>query len=172
MSRVFSRYRWGRRSPMGLILLILLMSLCLGWGFSQAIAQTPDTAGGVETVEAPYRLGQEFYLEACATCHLGIPPAVLPTQTWKTLLQDAQHYGVMLEPLRDPKQLLVWNYLRLYSRPIAQDEAIPYRIQASRYFKALHPKVDLPPSVKLSSCVSCHPQATGFDFRTLSGEWP
>lgn len=156
------------RSPIILFLLLLLWSLSLGWGMAQA---TEPTAGTVDPVLPRYELGQELYLENCATCHIGVPPEVMPTETWRQILQDPEHYGQQITLLVDPPRLLVWDYLRQYSRPEAEGEEIPFRIEASRYFKALHPRVELPQSTRLGSCVSCHPGVEQFDFRSLTPEW-
>lgn len=132
---------------------------------------TQNSVGTVDFIPQRYQLGQELYLENCASCHIGLPPAVLPTQTWRDLLQDSQHYGRQLTLLVDPQRLIVWNYLQAFSRPQTTEEETPYRVGQSRYFKALHPKVKLPQPVTMASCVSCHPGAGTYDFRTLSSEW-
>ncbi|WP_242041711.1 diheme cytochrome c [Alkalinema sp. FACHB-956] len=126
--------------------------------------------GTIDPVPANLQLGQELYLENCASCHIAIPPAVMPTQTWQVLIQDPQHYGVVIDPLRDPNRRIVWNYLKAYSRPTSDDEKTPYRMQDSRYFKALHPRVNLPKKVNLGSCVTCHPGVNQFNFRQLTPE--
>lgn len=166
-----------RRSPLLLFLLLLLWSVAVGWGLAMITNAQPSQNTGsqavttVDPIGQRYQLGQEVYLENCATCHIAVPPAVLPTQTWQRLLQDSQHYGTGLKPLVDPPRLLVWNYLRTYSRSLNKDEEIPYRINESRYFKALHPKVKLPRPVRLNTCASCHPGANEYNFRSLTGEW-
>jgi hypothetical protein len=176
------------------LVLLLLWSLCLGIGLAQAvqprsigaIAQAPPTPavspvaspagsvaaiGTVDVVPAQYRLGQQLYLETCAGCHIGVPPAVMPTETWRQLLQDSQHYGATLTPLTGPSLVVAWDYLRQYSRPQSAEEEVPYRIYQSSIFKSLHPRVKLPPRTNLTSCVSCHPGAGKYDFRSLSAEW-
>lgn len=159
--RLFSRIR----QP---ALLVLCWSLMLGWGLAQAI---PPIAGTVDGVTDRYRLGQQFYLENCATCHVGLPPAVMPTQTWADLLQDEQHYGVQVKPLTEPSLQIVWSYVSTYSRPIIQRERVPYRLSQSRYFKALHPKVEFTDPITPASCIACHTNARQYDYRTLSPEW-
>lgn len=165
--------RLRRRSPAILILLVLVWSLILGWGFSQALnaAQPSQPPGTVDIVPPSQQLGQQLYLENCATCHIGIPPATLPTQTWRDLLRDSQHYGVNLQPLVDPQRLLVWNYLRAFSRQEIEGERLPYRLGESKYFRILHPKVKLPRPLSLSSCATCHPGASQYNFRSLTPEW-
>ncbi|RUS96884.1 hypothetical protein DSM107003_22900 [Trichormus variabilis SAG 1403-4b] len=161
--------------------LLIVMLVIFGWsiaiGFilglatsSHAAKPTPSV-GTVDVVPAQYQLAQELYLENCATCHIGIPPAVFPTQTWKNILQDSQHYGAQIKPLVDPPRILVWKYLSTFSRLHLQDDSTPYRLNESRYFKALHPGVKLPQAVNMNGCVSCHIGADKYDFRSLTPEW-
>ncbi len=183
------------RSILVLLLLLLLWSLCLGWGLAQATeprsrpatAQTPPATplpatlpasgiqpaaiGTVDVVPRNLKLGESLYLENCASCHIGLPPEVMPTETWRQLLQDTQHYGAQLQPLVDPNLRIIWQYVRTFSRPQSAEEDLPYRLYQSRYFKALHPNVKLPTRVGVSSCASCHPGAGNYDFRSLSAEW-
>ena len=182
-----------RRSMLLLILLLIVWSICLGMGLAQAteprtaervtasesVAQVTPNAkvtetgaiGTVDTIPPRFQAGQKLYLENCATCHIGIPPAVMPSQTWQQLIQDAQHYGATIQPLRSPEIQILWQYLREYSRPLAQGESTPYRIRQSQIFKALHPRVTFTEKVTLTSCNSCHPGAEAYDFRSLTAEW-
>jgi hypothetical protein len=159
-----------------MLLVICLTSFC-GWTLTQlesSIAAPPPaktTLGTVDVVPKELKLPQETYLARCATCHVGIPPAVLPSESWKTILQDSNHYGVPWEPLRNPDLALTWKYTRSGSRPLNPDEQIPYRIRTSRYFKILHPKVKFTEPVAVGSCVSCHISAPKFNFRDLSPQW-
>ncbi|MBD2439696.1 cytochrome C [Nostoc sp. FACHB-110] len=163
-----------KRQPFGFMLIIVAWSLVMGWLFASATSvysATPNSeVGTVDVVPSQYQLGQEIYRENCGTCHIAIPPEVLPTQTWKNLLEDSQHYGTQVQPLVDPGRILVWRYLSTFSRTQLQDEETPYRLNKSRFFSALHPKVKLPRPVQLDSCVSCHPSASEFNFRRLSSE--
>lgn len=178
MSNIFQRKyrdRQLKRRPFGLILIVLAWSLVMGWlmaSLTSAYSATPTPdIGTIDVVPAQYQLGQELYVENCSTCHIALPPAVLPTQTWKNLLQDSQHYGTQIKPLVDPSRILVWRYLSTFSRTQLADEQTPYRVNNSRYFKALHPKVDLPRPTQISSCVSCHSSANQYNFRSLTPEW-
>ncbi|PIG90621.1 diheme cytochrome C [Gloeocapsopsis sp. IPPAS B-1203] len=177
-TRKRSRAAQHRRRSQFFLLVILLWSILMGWGLAIATAQpspqqeaATEEIGTVDIVPSRYQLGQELYLENCASCHIALPPAVMPTQTWQRLLQDQQHYGVTLPQLVDPPRLLIWNYLRNFSRPLLKEEPTPYRVGESRYFKALHPNIKLPRPVDVSSCVSCHSGATEYNFRRLSPEW-
>ena len=188
-----------RRSIWVLLVLLLLWSLCLGIGLAQAIEPlkpaaiplqkrdsttqlvtpsdatkpaTPTAAiGTVDVVPERYKLGQQLYLENCATCHIALSPAVMPSQTWRSLLQDANHYGVTIKPLGNPEVQIVWKYLRDYSRPLGAEEPVPYRVSQSSTFKLLHPRVKFPERASLITCISCHPGAGTYDFRSLSAEW-
>jgi hypothetical protein len=180
-----------RRSPLVLLLLLLVWSIGLGWGVTLAleapmkpltvetpvkpilVAQaTPEETGTVDPVLPRYQLGKELYLESCATCHVPLPPEVLPSETWRRLLlEPQQHYGQQLKPLIGPSLITMWNYLLAYSRPEEPKKPLPYRISESRYFKALHPRVKFPQSVKPASCITCHPGASEYNYRRLSPEW-
>ncbi|NJL21844.1 MAG: diheme cytochrome C [Leptolyngbyaceae cyanobacterium SM1_3_5] len=158
-----------RRSTTFLMAIVVLCCTAIGWSAARAMDTTG--LGTVDPVPQNQQLGQSLYLQTCGGCHIVPSPAVLPDETWRQLLQDTQHYGVQLAPIVDPPRLLIWNYLRAFSRPIAEGESVPYRINNSRYFKALHPRVPLPQPATLGSCISCHPGAGAYDFRSLSAEW-
>ena len=175
-------------AAVGLVMLLILFTLMMGIGLAQAlepkknpllqpssIQSSPsvqsEEIGTVDPVSDRDRLGQELYLDSCRSCHIGIPPAVMPTQTWQALLQDPQHYGVTIEIPQGPEKRIMWNYLKNASRPVAnKEERVPYRISESRYFKALHPKVTMATKPTLTTCITCHPSAQAFNFRKLSAE--
>ncbi len=198
MSRSRTRRTTRRQSGpavVGLVMLLILFTLIMGISLAQALEpknnpllQSPNPKlqapniqsspsvqsaeiGTVDPVSDRDRLGQELYLESCRSCHIGIPPAVMPTQTWQALLQDPQHYGVTIDIPQGPEKRIMWNYLKNASRPVASiDERVPYRISESRYFKALHPKVKFTTKPTLTTCISCHSSAQAFNFRKLSAE--
>ena len=180
----------------GLTLLLILFTVLMGIGLAQAIEPKsipnriqptlqptvqptvqPSTQSKIQPVIQPDpisdrdKVGQTLYLENCATCHLGIPPAVMPTQTWQALLQDPQHYGINIELPQGTDRRLIWNYIKNASRPIADKiDRVPYRIGDSRYFRALHPKIKFAEKPTLTTCITCHPSAQAFNFRTLTPE--
>jgi hypothetical protein len=184
---LFRSGRSRRRTPIVLLLIVWsgILGSLWGWGLSQAaLPQTLPTppaptqpaavgtvVGTVDPIPERYQLGQQLYLENCATCHVGLPPAVMPTRTWAELLPDASHYGVQITPLTDLSLQIVWQYISTYSRSLNPGEQTPYRLRQSRYFKALHPKVEFPEPVTISSCATCHPAAAQFDYRSLTPEW-
>jgi hypothetical protein len=118
------------------------------------------------------QIEQEVYLKNCASCHTPIPAEVLPTETWQKLLeQSQQHYGQTLPSIDRISLRLMWNYLKTFSRPLLPDEPQPEYVTNSRYFKALHPQVNLPQPVTHKSCLICHPGAKQLDYRSLNPEW-
>jgi hypothetical protein len=181
--RVRSRIRRQKRgrSPATLLLILLVWSILMGWGLSLAVgatvkpeivAQATSTIGTVDPIPERYQLGKELYLENCATCHIAIPPEVLPSESWRRLLlEPEQHYGKQLEPILGPSRLILWEYLKAFSRPLIEKEKIPFGVSESRFFKALHPRVKLPKPVRPASCVTCHPGVAQFNFRSLTAEW-
>ncbi|MFE4105462.1 cytochrome C [Almyronema epifaneia] len=157
--------KFGRRSPL-IFLLSWVLSVGLGLQLAQAI--TPKSSGTVDPLRPEYEVAQQIYLESCGTCHLAVPPAVLPTQTWYQLLNDVRHYSTELPPIPRFDAQLIARYLRFYSRPYYEGEDLPFQVSSSRFFTALHPQIafDQPPTLR--SCVACHPQAADFDFRSVS----
>lgn len=149
--------------------LILAIATLLSPYPSLAQASGPTTSlptSGVDVVASPYRLGHQLYQDTCATCHLAVPPATLPSTSWATLLQDPSHYGVQLTPPSGPRRTALWSYLQTYSRPQSpREERTPYRLAQSQYFQALHPQVTLPQPLTLQSCVQCHPGAVQNQYR-------
>ena len=188
MSKPMSQHQRQRRrsSVWGLILLLCLWSSLLGWGLTQAqhsaatdlspVAQTtaaPSAApvGTVDVVPPNLQFPQELYLEQCGSCHIALPPAVLPTQTWRVLLLETDHYGVTLPPFLNPQLRLTWAYIKTFARSKREDELTPFEVKRSRYFKILHPRVQFSTPVSVNTCVNCHPSAAQYNFRQLSPEW-
>jgi hypothetical protein len=162
MVKLFPRRRFWRSL---LILIGLFLSIGGGVGLAQSVPS--NAIGTVDPIAPKHQRGQELYLKNCASCHIGIPPAVLPSQTWADLIQDPEHYGAQLPKIGAFELRQMDQYLTSYSRPLRQDESTPYRMAQARYFRALHPQVKLPKPLTIASCASCHPQADVFNFR----EW-
>ena len=166
-----------RRSPLILILLLLLWSVSIGWLASGAWGQTtepfsiPETLphiGTVDPVPDNKRAGQAIYLDSCASCHLAIPPAVLPSETWRDILLEENHYGEIVPVLPSPQIHILWDYLQYFSRPNpGEKDTQAFRLDASPFFTAMHPGVTIDRPVQLDGCISCHPSAESFDFRRL-----
>ncbi|MGB8701736.1 MAG: hypothetical protein WCD18_20155 [Thermosynechococcaceae cyanobacterium] len=179
----FSPKRRKSRRPSVWVLLLLLFGLSsfCGWTLAQVQSSlampslqaqaVPAPTGTVDAVPADLQLAQEIYLARCATCHIGVPPAVLPSESWLNILRDDNHYGVPWQPLRNPDLALTWKYARTFSRPLNPNEQAPYRVEKSRYFKILHPRVKFTEPVTLNTCASCHIGAKQFNFRELSPQW-
>ena len=165
-----------RRSNLILLLVLVIWSALLGWGLDVAArSPTPPALvaniGTVDPTPERYQLGEQLYVENCSGCHIPLPPAVLPTSTWRDLLLDEEHYGTRVAILPEPEIQIVWNYLQIFSRPTDEGEETPYRMDVSRYFRALHPGVEIERPVSVRSCASCHPNVAEFDFRSLTSQW-
>jgi hypothetical protein len=164
-----------------LLLIILSVSclLCgssLAWGLNISSFKqdnpSPLLISSVDQVPQRYQNGLNLYLDTCSGCHIALPPEILPMETWQTILENPMdHYGTSVDGLIRLTQLLIWDYLRTYSRPLNKDEPVPLYAERSRYFKALHPRVDLPDIVSHKTCLVCHPGAERFNFRSLTSEW-
>ncbi len=144
-------------------LIVVIASILIGSQLSQALSYSL-----VRVDSNNYQLGQELYVQNCSSCHIPIPAEVLPTDTWQEILEKpGKHYGTSLPKLSSINIRLIWSYLRTSSRPLLERELQPEFVTQSRYFKALHPKVDLPKPVTHQSCILCHPGASQLDYRTL-----
>ncbi|HAC65006.1 MAG TPA: cytochrome [Cyanothece sp. UBA12306] len=162
-----------RFNPISLIVIlaIAVWSIVLGWGINQtlgAMAASPNNG-----LSARFEAGKELYRDTCSGCHITLPPEVLPTETWQELLEKPNsHYGTSVPNLIRLSQLLIWDYLRTFSRTLpAKDDPVPFYVQQSRYFKILHPRVEFTESVTHKSCILCHPGVNNFDFRSLTPQW-
>ncbi len=143
-------------------------SIILGWGTSHSMEQNKITLNtkSVDKATGNYTIGEDLYLKTCATCHIPIPPAVLPSKTWETILENpGTHYGVEVKDLNRFNQRIIWQYLQNYSRLLLKDEQKPKYIAQSRYFFALHPQVEFSAPVNNTTCLECHSGAKQFDYR-------
>ena len=157
-----------------LSLIVLLIGFVFFMTINASSASTIDNHPNflIAQLESSSDLGREFYIENCGSCHIPIPAEVLPTDAWQKILeQPRDHYGESLPKMINITVGLIWNYLRTDSRPSLEGETTPEFITNSRYFKALHPLVDLPKPVSYQSCKLCHPAAATVDYRILTPEW-
>lgn len=148
-------------------LIVVAISVILGSQIAQAYSYSLAQVNSNN-----YQLGKELYLEKCSSCHIPIPAEVLPTDTWQEILEKpGKHYGISLPRLSSLEVRLMWSYLSTSSRPLLERELKPDFVTQSRYFKALHPQVDLPQPVTHQSCILCHPGAKELDYISLSSEF-
>ena len=76
-----------------------------------------------------------------------------------------------LKPIVGITQRLIWDYLSYSSRPLTQTTFVPLLIEQSTYVKVFHPRVNLPTPLGHTTCVSCHPNASRYDYKTLTPIW-
>jgi hypothetical protein len=190
-----------RTWKLGIVAFVLgCLSLLGGWGMAWALAPNPSSTQAsptfiaqeiptsaikknlgtpipenprsVDPIPTRYLPGFESYIQTCTGCHIALPPEVLPLESWQEILRRPdQHYGVSIPNINRFTQLLIWDYVSTFSRPLPPDSPVPIYTEKSRYFKALHPKVPLTPETTAKTCITCHPQVSLFDFVTLSPEW-
>ncbi|ELS04110.1 Dihem cytochrome c [Xenococcus sp. PCC 7305] len=155
-----------------LIILLLAFILVIPINASKASEISNQSHFLIAQADSNSELGKEFYIENCGTCHIPLPAEVLPTNTWQNILEQPQdHYGESLPNMVNITVRLIWSYLRSYSRPTLEGEVTPEFVTNSRYFKALHPLVDLPRPVSYQSCKLCHTATATMDYRLLTPEW-
>ncbi|PHV61512.1 dihem cytochrome c family protein [Cyanobacterium aponinum IPPAS B-1201] len=163
-------FRSKKRKKVTLLLILALTVLfcsIFGWGASLAMNHQSLTAGtkSVDKAVGNFVIGKDLYLENCSTCHIPIPPAVLPSETWQTILENpGNHYGVRIDGIVRFTQVLMWQYLQQYSRQLLKDEPRPKFIAQSRYFFALHPDIKFTTPVTHNTCIECHNRAIEFDY--------
>ena len=144
-----------------------IAAIALSIIFGSTIAKAVDSPLA-QNPNSNLELSKEIYLDNCSSCHIPIPAEVLPTTSWEEILNNPQnHYGQALPPINRITLRLIWNYLRTDSRLLLAGETTPQYVTNSRYFKALHPQVDLPKPASNKTCIGCHPGAKKLDYRSL-----
>ncbi len=157
----FKKQRFGLSSIV-ILTTMLLWSGGLGWGLAHAqldsIARPniQQFAQPVDLIPAQHQLGAEIYAQQCGSCHVALPPQVLPTQAWRDVITSSQHYGLQIQLPDSLRQQAMWEYLQTFSRLYEDNESLTYRVARSRFFKALHPDVEFETPVQIGSCASCH----------------
>jgi len=157
-----------------IVLIVLLAAFIFLIPTNAILASTMDKNSNFLIAQADNNaeLGKEFYIENCSRCHIPLPAEVLPTDTWQKILENPNdHYGESLPKMVSITVRLIWSYLRFYSRPSLEGESTPEFVTNSRYFKALHPLVDVPKPVSYQSCKLCHTATATLDYRRLTAEW-
>ena len=150
----------------------LMLVVALAWGWAAGLSAQETSETGQVDWQTQHGLGAQVYVESCGGCHTALPPSVMPSDTWRSLLVDPNHYGVQLENLPSgPLLQAAWRFMSDFSRERQQFEPIPYRLSESRYFRALHPDVTFEGTIRATGCVDCHPRANLGDFVSLAAEW-
>ncbi len=148
----------------------LVYCSCLTMAIAISIIFGSNLAGAIDNplTQNPNQnleLGRQLYIENCSSCHIPIPAEVLPTTAWEQILNNPKnHYGEVLPSINRITTRLIWNYLRANSRLLLTGETTPQYVTNSRYFKALHPQVDLPKPASHQTCIGCHPGAKQLDY--------
>ncbi|MBP0022142.1 MAG: cytochrome C [Cyanobacteria bacterium SBLK] len=167
-----------QKSPWILLGLIVFWSLAIGFGIAVALgtnrpvySQSPEQMSFLKSVDpVPEGVGfaRDVYVDRCGECHIALPTEILPTESWRSILQELpQHYNTTTRQIISPEIILMWNYIQLFSRTYGDSDDPPFRIDDSRYFRALHPKVNFQQIQTANTCTTCHDRASEFNFRSL-----
>ncbi|MEM9543271.1 MAG: cytochrome C [Cyanobacteria bacterium P01_E01_bin.42] len=170
--------RKAQKSPWILTGLIVLWSLAIGLGLAMALGTNQPVYSqskeqtrllkSVDPVPEEVIFARDVYVDRCGECHIALPTEVLPTESWRLILQELpQHYNVRTRQIISPEIILMWNYIQLFSRTYGDSDEPPLRIDNSRYFRALHPKVDFQQVQTANTCTTCHDRAAEFNYRSL-----
>lgn len=173
-----SQNRRTQKSPWILTGLIVLWSLAIGLGLAVALgthrpvySQSPERVRllkSVDPVPEEVEFARDVYVDRCGECHIALPTEILPTESWRSILQELpQHYNTKTRQIISPEIILMWNYIQLFSRTYGDSGELPFRIDNSRYFHALHPKVDFQQVQTANTCTTCHNRASEFNYRSL-----
>ena len=119
----------------------------------------------------------DFYIKECASCHFAYQPGLLPSRSWKKVMENLNdHFGTdaSLEP-EDKKKILKYlvdnsaEKFTNYKRSKKINDSIPavetpVAITKTGYFikehKGIKPKLIEQKDVKsLANCMACHTKA-------------
>ncbi len=124
----------------------------------------------------------QLYKDSCGGCHLAYPPALLPSGSWRRIIQgQASHYGEDLG-LEQAVQSALTRFLganaadrssaKLARKIMKSLGALtPLRITEVPYITHKHEEDDIPRGAfkrksigSLANCGACHPGAAAGDF--------
>ncbi len=111
------------------------------------------------------------YVQECAACHIAYPPGLLPSRSWRNIMNGLdKHYGVDASlDAATVKQLNAWLQANAGTSKRMAEAPAQDRITRSAWFLRKHddiaPAVWKLPSVKsAANCAACHSRADQGDF--------
>jgi mono/diheme cytochrome c family protein len=119
------------------------------------------------------------YAQECAACHVAYPPGMLPSASWRRLLNDLpRHYAT--DASLDPAtvdELATWLSANAGTYKRVRETPPEDRISKSAWFIRKHDEVPAAvwqrPAVKsAANCTACHTQAAQGDFNDHSVRIP
>ncbi len=139
------------------------------------IAQDNDSGGNDERpacVDAVRIARAEvIFVQECTSCHIGYPPRMLPTESWRNIMATLEkHFGMDASlPAREIEEITV--YLADSSTDWCLVEAAPRRISETDWFQRKHNAYVISPDIwgsravkSPANCTACHRQAWRGDF--------
>ncbi len=157
-------------SPNGKNIFLSLAAITLLACGSVSIARAEDGEGdcdrptSADTVRMV--LAEERFWQECAICHIGYPPRMLPTQSWRNIMAGLErHFGMDASlPAKDIEEITF--YLAENSTDCWGVELVPLRITSTDWFRRRHNSYVIPPDIWLSravrtpaNCPACHGNA-------------
>lgn len=131
------------------------------------LAALPAAADRIALPRTPLPL----YQQECSNCHVAYPPALLPAESWKQLMQSlGSHYGTDAAlDAESTARLSAWLEANAAQGKRARKPPPEQRITRSDWFVKKHDEVDAAvwkrPAVRSSAnCVACHAGAEQGDF--------
>ena len=116
-----------------------------------------------------------IYIDQCGACHFAYQPGLLPSESWKKILEDPEdHFGETLDLDADTREeiyvYLTSNAANTSSSKLSQkimrclDGQTPLRITDIPYIRKEHHEigqsvVNRPSVGSLSNCIACHRNA-------------
>jgi hypothetical protein len=139
---------------------------------SQAVRADDDRrAPGVPLLPA--------YKQECAACHVAFPPGMLPSDSWRRLLNNLpRHFGTDASlDASTSRELATWLSANAGDYRRARGAPPEDRITKSAWFVRKHDEVPADawkrPAVKnAANCTACHAQAAQGDFNEHSVRIP
>ena len=126
-------------------------------------------AAAAEERPVPANPPADVWQQECAACHLAFPPYMLPSKSWKQLMQELNRHFDTDASLSDQETQSISRYLLKYAGNDKYFDGVPLRItQTSRFRQehdAIEPSVIRREAVKsLANCKACHPGAERESF--------
>ncbi|MFH2126743.1 MAG: diheme cytochrome c [Pseudomonadota bacterium] len=161
-----------------------LGTFLLAWPFALA-ATADDHPDDKESKHAKRGLAaqqNQLYKDRCGGCHLAYPPALLPSASWRKIMEgQASHFGedLGLSPAeqRDLTRFLEAGAADQSSSRLARKVrkslrgSIPLKITEVPYIIRKHQDDDIPRGAfqrksigSLANCGACHPGSASGDF--------
>jgi Dihaem cytochrome c len=127
-------------------------------------------ASAVRADAPPFTATDPVWRKECGSCHIPYPPALLPAESWRTLMSHLDHHFGVDVKLAASKRKTITAFLKANAgRAQPPGAPAPLRITETSWFAYEHDEV---PASKWTStavknaanCPACHTRAARGDF--------